>query len=290
MLASIALSRSRKRMRSRFRYSAAALALMLSSAASADIGHGVNEIRARGCDGRPGLESPLTRNPALDEVAREWSRGGRLRDAIGRADYQAVNSSSTHLQGASDDAAILSVFAHDYCDLLLDPTFTEIGVHKRGDETWLVLAKPFVAPVLSGAAEVSARALALVNAARAQPRKCGKIAYPPVPQLKLAPPLEIAARAHARDMAQHSSFDHVGTDGSRPADRVTRTGYRWRAVGENIFAGLTDVDAVVQAWLDSPGHCSNIMGPQFEEMGIAYTVDSDSKAHIYWAQVFATRR
>jgi len=269
---------------------ATAISLLLTPAAFAGIGAEVNGIRARGCEGRPGLNTSLRTSRALDEVAREWSRGGRLRDAIKRTGYRAVNSSSTHVQGAKNDTAILRILAEEYCDLVLDPTFTEMGVHKKGDETWIVLAKPFGTPKVGNAAEVGERALALVNAARARSRKCGNVAYAPAPPLKLAPLLEIAARAHANDMAQHSSFDHVGADGSRPADRVTRTGYRWRTVGENIAAGSSEVDAVVEGWLDSPGHCSNIMGPQFKEMGIAYAVNPESKAHIYWAQVFATPR
>ena len=85
-------------------------------------------------------------------------------------------------------------------------------------------------------------------------------------------------------------FEHRGSDDSEPAVRVTRTGYRWRTVAENIAAGGTDAQTVVRGWLDSPGHCTNIMGAQFSEMGVAYAVDPKSRAGIYWAQVFASPR
>jgi uncharacterized protein YkwD len=49
----------------------------------------------------------------------------------------------------------------------------------------------------------------------------------------------------------------------------------------------TTAEVVVNGWLDSPGHCSNIMDTQYTEMGIAYLVNRKSDAGIYWTQVFA---
>ena len=43
-------------------------------------------------------------------------------------------------------------------------------------------------------------------------------------------------------------------------------------------------------WLASPGHCSNIMNPDFTEMGAAYAIDKSSAAGSYWTQVFGTPR
>jgi uncharacterized protein YkwD len=250
----------------------------------------VNALRARGCEGRAGLSKALDDTPALDEVAREWSRGGRLRDAIQRTKYRVVDSSSMHIQGAKSDAAIVKVLADNYCSAILNPAFNEIGVHRKSNEVWIVVATPFTAPAPGSSAEMGRRALQLVNAARAQQRKCGRNFFPAAPPLKLSPALERAALAHAKDMANHSLFEHRGSDGSQPADRVTRIGYEWRTVGENIAAGAADIDAVVQGWLQSPGHCSNIMGAQYQEMGVAFFVNPTSKADIYWSQVFATKR
>jgi uncharacterized protein YkwD len=96
-----------------------------------------------------------------------------------------------------------------------------------------------------------------------------------------------AASRHASDMARHRSVDHRGSDASLPAERVSRAGYRWRAVGENIAAGQPNADAVVAGWLDSPGHCANIMGPDFKEMGVAFALAASGDPGIYWVQVFA---
>ena len=100
--------------------------------------------------------------------------------------------------------------------------------------------------------------------------------------------LSRAALGHAKDMSAHKLFQHRGSDGSTPADRATRAGYDWMAIGENIAEGPADAETAVQGWLDSPGHCVNIMGAQFAEMGLAYFTDFEHKGDIYWAQLFGT--
>ncbi len=80
-----------------------------------------------------------------------------------------------------------------------------------------------------------------------------------------------------------------GRDGSDPADRVTRAGYRWRSVGENIASGQTTAEQVVQEWLRSPTHCANLMSPSFVEMGLAYAVNVKSAGGIYWVQELGRR-
>jgi uncharacterized protein YkwD len=70
---------------------------------------------------------------------------------------------------------------------------------------------------------------------------------------------------------------------------VHRTGYRARHVGENIASGVPTAREVVDGWLASPGHCSNIMDPRFTEMGVAYATERRSRGVIYWTQVFAER-
>ena len=64
-------------------------------------------------------------------------------------------------------------------------------------------------------------------------------------------------------------------------------GYNWRASGENVASGQRDADAVVAAWLESPGHCANIMEPNFTEMGVAFVEVPGANPSIYWAQSFA---
>ncbi|MCX7937681.1 MAG: CAP domain-containing protein [Chlorobi bacterium] len=60
--------------------------------------------------------------------------------------------------------------------------------------------------------------------------------YPARPPLAFHPLLIQAARAHSRDMQQNDFQDHIGSDGSTPAQRLQRVGYGSSAIGENVFA------------------------------------------------------
>jgi uncharacterized protein YkwD len=266
------------------------LACLPFGTAAADIVDDLNQVRLTGCEGRAGAPAPLQHTKAMNEVAREWSRGGRLRDAAERTGTRLQASSSMHVDGGKNDAAIVNALIANFCQEIVDPLYTQIGVHRAKDRAWVVVAKLATAPNPGNASEVSARPLALVNATRAKAHKCGNVAYPAAPPLALSPLLERAALAHAQDMAEHDSFEHIGSDGSRPATRVARTGYQWRNVAENIAAGAPDVESVVQGWIESPGHCANLMDRRFTEMGIAFVVNEQRDAEIYWAQVFGTPR
>ncbi len=107
-----------------------------------------------------------------------------------------------------------------------------------------------------------------VNAARASARSCGSEQFAAAEPLAYNCPIEGAATHHSNDMAEHNFFSHTGSDGLRVGARVTATGYEWSVVGENIAAGYDDVDTVVQAWLDSPGHCRNIMDSRFSQFAV----------------------
>jgi uncharacterized protein YkwD len=167
---------------------------------------------------------------------------------------------------------------------------SEIGIARRGEDTWIVLAAPLAAPRPADAPAVSRRVLELVNEARAHARRCGRQSFDPTAPLKLSVALGNAALAHSLDMAARDYFDHAGADGSTPASRVTRAGFEWRMVGENIASGVATPEEAVQGWLQSPGHCQNLMDPRFTDMGVAYMVNPKNPSVIFWTQVFAQAR
>ncbi len=121
--------------------------------------------------------------------------------------------------------------------------------------------------------------LKLVNEARAEGHLCGTEQMAPVGRLKWNSLLEKTAVGYAQYMSDKNFFAHEGLDGSKPADRVTKAGYRWSVVGENIAKGQTSIREVVEGWLKSPGHCVNIMRPQFSELGAG-------RFKNYWVQNF----
>ncbi|HEX5048316.1 MAG TPA: CAP domain-containing protein [Gammaproteobacteria bacterium] len=269
---------------------AAFACVALAPAARADPLAAVNALRAKGCAKQAAVGTPLKRDAALDGVARELARDNRLVAAVAKINYPAEASTSFHVKGARDDAAVQRVLAERYCAAINDAKYVELGAYQKGDETWIVLARRQPqAPVLAAAA-VERRVLALVNEARAAGRKCGRETYAAAPPLTPSATLTAAAAAHALDMAAHRKLDHTGSDGSSSGERATRAGYLWQAVGENIAAGQKDADAVVAAWLESPGHCATLMGPYFTEMGVAFSLAPGANPGIYWAQELAAPR
>ena len=258
-------------------------------AAHADTLTLVNALRKQGCGGSPPAPA-VHKSQALDTAARELARTGKLRESVESAGYSASRSESLHIKGPTTDDDIRHGLHGRSCATLVDKQYTELGAYRRADETWIVLATPLPKPPVLDSAVQAARVLELVNAARAQERKCGRQSFAPAPALKPSTVLASAAAAHARDMAEHAELTHTGSDGSKPADRITRAGYAWRASGENVAAGQRNADAVVAAWLESPGHCANIMEPNFTEMGVAFVQVPGANPNIYWAQSLATPR
>jgi uncharacterized protein YkwD len=146
-------------------------------------------------------------------------------------------------------------------------------------------AETYVAHGSAGA--VLQRVLVLVNEVRAGGYRCGRRQFPPVQPLVRSDLLGRAAQQHAGDMARLGYFGHRAPDGSEPRDRVRRVGYRSRLTGENIAFGPESAEEVVRGWLQSPGHCENIMDSRFEEIGVGFATGS-RPGHIYWVQNFGS--
>ena len=250
----------------------------------------LNAARQQGCDGRPGPVTPLRENTRLSGAAALIADGSRLGDALQAAGYRAVRAAQITLQGYSGAAALAQGAVESSCSTVTQSELAEAGFHQRGTQSWIVLAAPFSPPGAAQAGDVQARLLALVNEARAKPRRCGNDSFAAARPLRLNAALHGVADAHAADMARHSYFSHSGRDGSRVDGRASRAGYPWRAIGENIAAGQMQADAAVQGWLNSPGHCANIMSPAYTEMGAGFAVNNRSNAGIYWVQVFGAAR
>ena len=251
----------------------------------------------------PAPPAPLRANPLLDAAAADLALragidgkpvGKPLDEALRAAGYRATRSMLIQTSGAAAGAAFARLAAQHYCAQLVSGEWQEIGLHQRFSGTqpqvWLILASPFLAPAPERAGEIGARVLELVNLARGEARSCGDKPFAAAPPVKWSERLSTTSGRHAADMAAHNYFSHAGRDGSKPADRATRAGYVWRAVGENIAAGQTTAEMAVQGWIDSPPHCENLMSRNFTEMGVAYAVNSHSTMGIYWAQVFGTPR
>jgi uncharacterized protein YkwD len=110
--------------------------------------------------------------------------------------------------------------------------------------------------------------------------------------LTLNAKLTTAAQIHSQNMAMQDFFSHTGVDGTQPWDRMTAAGYRWSQAAENIAAGQQTPEAVVDAWINSPGHRANILNANLREIGVGYYELANDTGSVnygrYWTQDFGT--
>ncbi len=115
----------------------------------------------------------------------------------------------------------------------------------------------------------------LTNQARAKQQKSA---------LRVNDLLMKAARQHAENMARQNQMSHV-LDGKNPADRVKALGYEFSHVAENIAMGQRNAAEVMNMWMNSESHRSNLLGDDYTEIGVA--VAKGAKG-LYYVQVFGT--
>jgi uncharacterized protein YkwD len=143
-----------------------------------------------------------------------------------------------------------------------------------------------VVPDTSGAV-LEDQVFALINQRRAAGATCGGTPYPPVPALTMNSSLRTAARLHSQDMAANNYFSHTSLDGTTFDQRIRNAGYTGSfPLAENIAAGPSTAQGVVDGWMASPGHCANIMSPSFRATGIGYGFNASAAYRHYWTQTF----
>lgn len=82
--------------------------------------------------------------------------------------------------------------------------------------------------------------------------------------------LRAAAEAKVSDLFGRQYFEHESPTGEGPSDLARSAGYAYILVGENLALGnFEDDQAVVAAWMNSPGHRANILKEGYQEIGVA---------------------
>lgn len=81
--------------------------------------------------------------------------------------------------------------------------------------------------------------------------------------------LDQAAYKKAQDMLVQQYFAHVGPNGKDLADWITTSGYKYDIAGENLAMGFANAADVVNAWTKSPTHYSNLVDPDFVDIGVS---------------------
>lgn len=212
-----------------------------------------------------------------------------LKQAMASAAYPMVHVQAITLSGPRDAQAAQQMVQESFCKVVLDPQYVDIGVSREGRDWRIVLARPLLTARLGTSQAEGRKLLILLNAARAQPRHCGAQSFAATAPLTWNAVLATASDTHSRDMANGNYFDHKDRDDHTPGDRAELAGYMGSEIGENIAAGQDTGRKVVDGWLSSPGHCANVMNPQFRELGAAYAVDPKSDAGIYWTAMLGVQ-
>jgi uncharacterized protein YkwD len=119
-----------------------------------------------------------------------------------------------------------------------------------------------------------------VNAARIQHHR--------IP-LRRVPELDRVARAHSADMARRGYLSHESPEGWNPVDRIHRgASPGFTLAAENI--GITNrAEAnreILQNWLASPEHRSNLLAPPFNATGIGIARSADGS--LVYTQIYLT--
>jgi uncharacterized protein YkwD len=113
------------------------------------------------------------------------------------------------------------------------------------------------------------------------------------PELTLDAQLMLAAQRHTEDMAFNDFVGHTGSNGSSPGDRIRATGYTFSTWAENAAAGYATPEDVVNGWMESEGHRSNILNCTLRDIGVGYFYLEDDPGELkfrnYWTQVFGAR-
>ncbi|MFF7197672.1 CAP domain-containing protein [Streptomyces sp. NPDC088197] len=134
---------------------------------------------------------------------------------------------------------------------------------------------PTTAAPASADAVTAARAaiLSLVNTQRAS-AGCSP--------LTASSSLDGLAQAFSEDMAARGFFDHTDPDGKTPWDRAKALGIT-NLGGENIARGQATAQAVMDAWMNSPGHRANILNCDYKTLGVGIHYGSGGP---WWTQDF----
>jgi uncharacterized protein YkwD len=84
-------------------------------------------------------------------------------------------------------------------------------------------------------------------------------------------------------MAENGYFSHINLQGKSPFDRMDANGLIYRQAAENIACGQFNAIFAHEAWMNSSGHRSNILG-ECSKLGVGISFGGTYK--VYYTQTF----
>ena len=103
-----------------------------------------------------------------------------------------------------------------------------------------------------------------------------------VPSLTLDSSLVEAASIRAKELS--NSFSHTRPNGSSCFTVLSELGISYGTAGENIAAGYSSSQSVMEGWRSSSGHYQNIISSKFKKIGIGVNIINNQ---YYWVQIYS---
>ena len=91
-----------------------------------------------------------------------------------------------------------------------------------------------------------------------------------------------AASIRAKELSD--SFSHTRPNGSSCFTVLSELGISYGTAGENIAAGYSSPQSVMEGWRSSSGHYQNIISSKFKKIGIGVNIINNQ---YYWVQIFS---
>jgi len=238
---------------------------------------------------------PLKANPKLEAAALAHARDMALHEKMthegsdGSTPAQRVERQDYHYLGLAENVAYAAKTIPEVIRLWMESPphkknilgdFTEVGVAcvkaEDGTPYWAVnFGKPM--PRLDPD-QAAADVIRLLD------RERKKVEKPP---LRSEPKLAVAALRHARDMAAHNEFRPKDDDDLTPFERVEKSGYRFKRIGEASVMGQPTAEEAVKAWLKQPSNRESLLGDA-TDVGVGYA--TAEKGIPVWCLIYAEPR
>ncbi len=106
------------------------------------------------------------------------------------------------------------------------------------------------------------------------------------PAFKKMDALNSVAVTRAWEILYDYRSDHTRPDGQKFSTAFTEYGIQYRKCGENIAAGQSTPESVMEAWKNSPGHRANILSNDFTYLAVGMYYNSKDTYKYYWTQEF----
>lgn len=137
---------------------------------------------------------------------------------------------------------------------------------------------PSIPGTPSTPSNISALESEVINLVNVERRKNGQ------PTLSPNNELSNVARIKSQDFINNNYFSHNSPTYGTPFNMLRTFGVPFTAAAENVANGQRTASEVMNSWMNSSGHRSNILSPAYNQIGVG--VARDSNGRLYWTQMF----